>query len=286
MPRGSNHGFEETDMAQLAAAKADAFVEDFTKKMARQPRLQSIPTFNSLEDERRHRKERLAATFRIFCRYDFHEGIAGHITVRDPIDTDTFWVNPFGMSYTRIKVSDLIRVDSEGRVVDGDRPVNTAGFVLHRTIHDARPEVNASVHAHTKNGKAFSSFGKKLLPISQDACYFYEGHALYDHYEGIQDAYEEGQVIARTLGDGKAIILRNHGLITVGETIDEAAYWMIALDNACYVQMLAESAGKPVLVEHAAAQQVASRLGSPYYGWASFQALYEAIAAEEPDFLN
>lgn len=274
-------------MAQVTQLKKkDAFVEDFSSKIAHQPRLAEMPTFGSLEEERRHRKERLAATFRIFCRYGFNEGIAGHVTVRDPIDTDTFWVNPFGMSYTRIKVSDLIRVDSQGNVINGNRPVNTAAFAIHSSIHELRPDTNASAHAHTVYGKAFCSFGKKLAPITQDACYFYEDHALFDAYDGISDVKDEGMSIAQALGQKKAAILRNHGLITVGQTIDECAYWMISLDNACRVQMLADSSGTPKLIADAAARQVASRLGSPYYGWASFQALYEMIEAEEPDFLN
>jgi ribulose-5-phosphate 4-epimerase/fuculose-1-phosphate aldolase len=273
-------------MAQAAQAKTDYFVEDFSRKIEGQPKLDKIPVFETLEEERLHRKQRLAATFRIFCRYGFNEGVAGHVTVRDPIDTDTFWVNPFGMSYTRIKVSDLIRVDSKGRVVDGKRPVNTAAFAIHSSIHELRPETNASAHAHTVYGKAFCSFGKLLAPITQDACYFYEDHALFDCYEGISDVKDEGLAIANALGRKKAAILRNHGLITVGETIDECAYWMIAFDNACRVQMLAESSGKPMLIEPNAARDVAKQLGTPYYGWASFQALHEMILAEEPDFLD
>src|SRR5438128_2583753 len=125
----------------LAETKQMAFAETF-KHLA-------PPTFTSLAEERRHRKERLAAGFRIFSAYGFSDGAAGHITARDPEHPDTFWVNPFGMHFGQIKVSDLIRVDAEGNVVEGTRPVNVAAFAIHYQIHQARPDVVAAAHAHS-----------------------------------------------------------------------------------------------------------------------------------------
>src|SRR5271168_2366670 len=105
------------------------------------------PVFKSVADERRHRKERLAAAYRLFARYGFDEGVAGHITARDPERLDHFWVNPFGMPFGHIRVSDLILVNHEGEVVEGDMPVNGAAFAIHSQIHAARPDVVAAAHA-------------------------------------------------------------------------------------------------------------------------------------------
>src|SRR5436305_3783803 len=207
------------------------------------------PTFDSVEEERLHRKQRLAAAFRLFSRFGCDEGEAGHITARDPERPDHFWVNPFGRSFKQITVSDLILVDHDGRVVEGNRPVNRAAFAIHSQVHAARPDVVAAAHSHSLHGKAFSALGKLLDPITQDACAFYGDHALFDDYTGVVLDTEEGKRIAHTLGDAKAVILRNHGLLTVGHSVDEAAWWFITMERSCQVQLLAEAAGTPVLID-------------------------------------
>ena len=110
-----------------------------------------------IASERQRRKERLAAAFRLFGRFGFDEGVAGHITARDPEHLDHFWVNPFAMNFKQIKVSDLLLVNDAGEVVEGDRPVNRAAFAIHSQVHAARPDVIAAAHAHSIYGKAFSS---------------------------------------------------------------------------------------------------------------------------------
>ena len=123
------------------------------------------------EEERQFRKERLAAALRIFGKFGFDEGVAGHITVRDPIDSETFWVNPMGRSFKQMCVSDLIRVDHDGQIVEGQGLLNGAAFTIHGHIHRARPEVTAA-YAHSVYGKAWSSLGRLLDPLTQDACAF------------------------------------------------------------------------------------------------------------------
>ena len=199
------------------------------------------PTFATLAEERRHRKERLAAAFRIFAKFGFSEGVAGHITARDPEFTDTFWVNPFGMHFGQIKVSDLIRVDGEGNVVEGDRPVNVSAFAIHYQIHEARPDVVAAAHAHSIYGKAWSAVGRLLDPITQDACAFYEDHVFFDDTRVLITEASEGARMAECLGPHKAAILRNHGLITVGRTVEEAVWWFVSMERCCQAQFLAES---------------------------------------------
>jgi ribulose-5-phosphate 4-epimerase/fuculose-1-phosphate aldolase len=172
------------------------------------------PTFTSLEDERLHRKQRLTAALRLFARYGFDEGIAGHITARDPEHPEHFWVNPLAMHFSLIKVSDLILVNQQGEVISGNYPVNQAAFAIHSQIHAARPDVVAAAHAHSIYGKSWSSLGRLLDPLTQDACSFYQDHSLFNDYTGVVLEVEEGQRIAQTLGKNKALILKNHGLLT------------------------------------------------------------------------
>src|SRR6266702_4667242 len=121
------------------------------------------------------------------------------------------------MNFSQIKVSDLILVDHEGNVVEGSQPVNRAAFWIHSQVHLARPDVIAAAHAHSVYGKAFSSLSKLLDPLTQDACAFFEDHGLYDDFTGVVGEVEEGRRIGQRLGPHKAVILQNHGLLTVGQ---------------------------------------------------------------------
>ena len=249
------------------------------------------PVFASVKDERLHRKQRLAAAFRLFSKFCFDEGVVGHITARDPEFTDTFWVNPFGLHFSLIKVSDLIRVDHAGKVVEGGRPVNAAAFAIHSRVHAARPDSIGAAHAHSTYGRAFAALGRKLDPISQDVCAFYNDHALYDDYGGVAVELDEGQRISEALGSCKAAILQNHGLLTVGNTVDEAAWWFITMERSCQVQLLAEAAaarsGQPLkMISETAAKQAFGIIGTPFSGWFQFQSLYARILKEQPDFLG
>jgi ribulose-5-phosphate 4-epimerase/fuculose-1-phosphate aldolase len=247
----------------------------------------TFPTFDTVEEERRHRKQRLAAAFRIFGQFGFDEGIAGHITARDPERPDHFWVNPLGMNFKLIRVKDLLLVNHQGEVVEGDWPLNAAAFAIHSQIHAARPDAVAAAHAHSVHGKAWSSLHRLLEPLTQDACAFYGDHAVYDEYNGPVLDLEEGKRIAHTLGDGKAVILANHGLLTVGRTsVDEAAWWFITMERTCQAQLLAEAAGTPVLIEADQARQTAPLVGPPMAGWRAFQPLYEWIVSIQPDLLT
>ena len=130
----------------------------------------------------------------------------------------------------------------------------------------------AAAHTHSKSGRAWSTLGRELDPITQDVCAFYEDHALFDDYTGVVLDVEEGKRIAHALGDCKAAILRNHGLLTVGGSVDEAAWWYITMERSCEVQLAAEAAGAPVLIDEEGARQAASQVGSAFAGWFSFQA--------------
>lgn len=244
------------------------------------------PDLATPEDARRHGKQRLAAGFRLFGRFGFSEGVAGHITFRDPVEPDTFWVNPFGMPFSHIRVADLVRVDHAGEVVEGEWTVNQAAFCIHAAVHMARPDANAAAHSHSVHGKAFSALGRTLDPLTQDACAFYDDHGLFDDYTGVVVDLEEGKRIAHALGDHKAAILRNHGLLTVGSTVDAAVWWFVTMERTCQAQLLAEAAGTPVLISPEDAATAHRQVGGEAAGWFSFQPLYDWIVRQEPDLLD
>jgi ribulose-5-phosphate 4-epimerase/fuculose-1-phosphate aldolase len=244
------------------------------------------PVFATPAEERRHRKERLAAAFRLFSRFGFDEGVAGHITARDPERLDHFWVNPFGMHFGQIRASDLVLVDHAGNVVEGRAAVNLAAFAIHSRIHAARPDVVAAAHAHSLYGKAWSALGRPLDPLTQDACAFYEDHVVFDDYTGIVEETSEGDRIASVLGAKKAAILRNHGLLTVGHSVDEAAWWFITMDRSCQAQLLAEAAGQPHKIPDATARSTYALVGSHLAGWFQFQPLFQRISHEQPGLFD
>ncbi|MEN9505975.1 MAG: hypothetical protein RI958_1901, partial [Actinomycetota bacterium] len=220
--------------------------------------------FASVEEERLHRKQKLAGALRIFGRVGFGEGVAGHITVRDPEFPDHFWVNPFGMSFRHIRVSDLILVNHAGEVVYGSKPVNRAAFVIHAAVHAARPDVIAAAHSHSVHGKAFSSLGIPLAPITQDSCIFYEDHTVISVQGGaVVFEVEAGRELAAHFPTGKAAIHKNHGLFTVGQSVDEAAFWFLSMDRSCQAQLLAMAAGEPTLIPHDMATYTREQTASP-----------------------
>jgi len=245
-----------------------------------------FPKFTNAEDERRHRKQRLAAAFRLFGQFGFDEGTAGHITARDPERLDHFWVNPLGMNFKQIRVKDLLLVNDKGEVVEGTWPVNTAAFVIHSQVHAARPDVIAAAHAHSVHGKAWSALHRLLDPLTQDACAFYGDHTLFDDYTGVVLDLEEGKRLAHALGGNKAVILANHGLLTVGQTVDAAAWWFITMERTCQAQLLAEAAGTPVSIDAEQAAKTAPQVGQPIVGWRQFQPLYDWIVEKQPDLLD
>ena len=236
--------------------------------------------------ERLARKQRLAAAFRLFARFGFDEGVAGHITVRDPEHLDRFWVNPLGVYFGHVRASDLLCVDHDGTIVHGDRPVNRAAFAIHSAVHKARPDVIAAAHAHSAAGKTWSSLHRLLDPLTQDACAFFEDHALFADYTGVVNAPDEGARIAEALGGQKAVILANHGLLTVGRTVDEAAWWFITMERSCAAQLAAEAAGTPRPIPAEVARHTRGQIGTSPVGWLSFQPLWEKIRRDEPDLME
>ncbi|KAI9373696.1 class II aldolase/adducin N-terminal [Aspergillus egyptiacus] len=250
-------------------------------------KLKGIPTFSDPYAERQWIKEHMAAAFRFFGKEGYNEGISGHISVRDPVLKDHFWINPFAKHFSAMKASDLVLVDSEGYVTEGgaQSPINEAGFMIHSEIHKARPDVMAAAHTHGIYGKTWSVFGRDIEMLTQDACNFYGRLSVYEEHGGVALAQDEGRRIAEALGkDSIACILQNHGLLTVGQTVDEAAWLFASLDHACHSQLMAEAAaanGVPKkTIPDDVAKYTADSVQNPHNFYTEFQPEFDLIVEE------
>ncbi|OAX35357.1 class II aldolase/adducin domain-containing protein [Rhizopogon vinicolor AM-OR11-026] len=250
----------------------------------------TLPTFSDAFEYRAFLKFRLAQAYRIFAKYGFDEGVAGHITVRDPIKPDCFWVNPWGVHFKLIQPELLLLIDHKGKIQDQEsgpiRFLNRAAYMIHSAIHEARPEIICAAHSHTTYGKAFGTLGVPLDPITQDSCAFYEDHAVFGDFRGIVDDHEEGQAIAAALGSKKAAILQNHGLLVATKSIESAVFFFISLEKCCRVQMIADQAAavrgqRPRTIDRETATLTQQVLGAEYGGWFSGIVEFQLLEHEE-----
>jgi 4-hydroxy-3-prenylphenylpyruvate oxygenase / 4-hydroxy-3-prenylbenzoate synthase len=237
--------------------------------------------------ERRYRKVRAAAAFRVMAKLGYEEGLAGLITVEDPEHRGTYWANPLGTPLGRITVDDLVQVDGPTcEVVEGERPVNIGAFNIHAQVHQARPDVQAVVHMHSTFGRTFSTLGRKLDPITPYACPFFEDHEVFEDFTGIVLDEEDGRRIGKTLGAHKAIILRNHGLLTVAQTVDAAVWWFALMEKSCEIQLAAEAAGPRHRIAAQTARTTRDQIGSHLIAWNSYQPMYQTVIRDEPDLFG
>ena len=256
-------------------------------KLPQKPKgINEMVEYSTIEEKRRHELEKLTAGFRLFSYFGYDEGVAGHITVRDPEFSDHFWVNPIGVHFGQIKVSDLLLVNHEGEIVQGDRSVNIAAFTIHSRLHMARPDVNAAAHSHSMYGKTFATLGKFLDPISQDSCAFYERQAIYDDFSGVSDDTSEGERIANALGNKQVLIMQNHGILTTGPSVDIAFWFYMSMERCCHAQLMAEAAGKPKIIPHETAIKTREFIANDIAAWASYQPAFDKIVKMQPDLLD
>ncbi|THH04721.1 hypothetical protein EW145_g5309 [Phellinidium pouzarii] len=222
-------------------------------------RLQSVPDFAGDKfAERKWVKEHLAAAFRYWGKLGYGEGVSGHITVIDPVLPDHYWMNPFAVHFSSIKVSDLVL---------------------------ARPEIKAAAHCHSIHGKSWSVFGKPINILTQDSCLFYDNLGVYENFGGIVLAPQEGKNIAEALGPKfKTCILQNHGLLTLGKTVDEAVYLFSALENQCRAQLMVEAAAanglKKRVIDNEDARFTASTIQFWENTYINFQPEYRLLLEE------
>ncbi|MCD9033306.1 class II aldolase/adducin family protein [Luteimonas sp. Y-2-2-4F] len=249
-------------------------------ELAGRPRPQP-PVFATFAEARRHRRQTLAAAFRIFGGLGYDEGVMGHISARDPEHRDTFWINPFGLSFDLIKASDLMRIDYYGNVLEGDGFIHPGGAPLHSALLSLRPEAEAAVHTHSPYGKIWSSTGRLIEPISNEAAVFYKRHGIYDSHR-----HGEGASLAEALGpDGRGLILKNHGIVTVGRSVDEAAYLFLSFERVCREQIYARLLGEPQALDLERAEAQSARFDARA-GWLNFQPAYQSIVRRHPDLLE
>ncbi len=221
-------------------------MSQMTSEFGGRPMFHSRPEFDSPEHERTHVKRRLAAAFRLFAQHGLNEGLAGHITVRDPIAPDHFWVNPIGVSFRLMKVSDLVLADAEGNVVEGRWQIGRAAFAIHSRVHTARP-------GRARGGPRTRPLRQGMVNPRPPGLSADTGSVCVLRGPGGSTAGTKASSStlvrasrSQPLGPHKACIMRNHGLLTVGATVDEAAWWFISLEGICHVQLMAEAAGTPV----------------------------------------
>ena len=193
-------------------------------------------------------------------------------------------MNPFGVQWSTLKQSDLILVDSTGKIVDGGpvRLLNTAAYMIHHAVHTARPDVNCVAHSHTIYGRTFCTLGRNLDVITQDSCAFYNDLALYNSFKGVVLAADEGKAIAAALGNKKAALLQNHGLLTVGKTIESAIFWFVSLEKCCHTQLMADAAAggrghETIKIDDEDAAYTYKTVGSELAGWFSAKPQFDSM---------
>lgn len=193
-------------------------------------------------------RQQLAACYRVFDMLGWSEMIYNHITVKLPEEEDAFLINPFGLHFSEVKASNLVKIDSNGtKLDDNPYPVNLAGFVQHAVFHKNLPDAHCIMHTHTTAGMAVSALEGGLQPINFYACNF-AGQIAYHDFEGVTVRSEEGERLVRNLGDKRIMLLKNHGILVMGRTLPEAFIKHWSLQRACEIQLATLSMGQPVHV--------------------------------------
>jgi ribulose-5-phosphate 4-epimerase/fuculose-1-phosphate aldolase len=196
----------------------------------------------------------LAAAYRLFAYYKWDDLVFTHITARVPGE-EYFLINPYGMMFDEITASSLVKIDHEGRVIlNNGYPVNPAGFVIHSAVHGARPDVGCVMHAHTLDSIAVSAQKDGLLPLSQQSMFVLSSLGYHD-YEGVALEEEEKARLVEDLGENVFLLLRNHGMLTVGRSVAEAFLAMYTMESACRIQVKGQAGGGEML--HIPAQIIA-----------------------------
>jgi ribulose-5-phosphate 4-epimerase/fuculose-1-phosphate aldolase len=295
-------------MNVAATLKTNSLLPDFPIRTVVSPngRGRFFETHKPYDDpylERLYRLQRHAGSMRIFAKHGLEYSFGGHMAVRDPVLTDHFWLNPVNLPYSHVRVSDLVLVRPDGTLVDETKQINESAFRFHAPVIEARQDVVASAHTHGGAAQIWATLGRLLDPLTQDGTAFFEDHVLLDARKFLKDEVAKGdkktemgapprqlsyydREIARVLGPHKAVIMMNHGGLTVGQSVESAAWFTIALDDAADCQLRAEAAGKPIPMPEADARHYAKIVGSEKSGWLFFQILWDQIVREQPDLLD
>jgi ribulose-5-phosphate 4-epimerase/fuculose-1-phosphate aldolase len=206
----------------------------------------------------------LAACYRLVALFGMSDLVYNHITAKIPGVANHILINPFGLMYEEITASSLLKIDLDGNILDGGNgqyDFNRAGYAIHSAVHSARPEIQCVLHTHSRAGTVLSALKCGLLPITQRAMRF--AHIGYHDYESVVLATDAPGRLVRDLGTGEAVILRNHGLLTVGTSVGQAFNLMYWLENACQVQIDAMSTGAELIRPSPEIVERTSRLFQP-----------------------
>ncbi len=252
--------------------------------------IKPIPLMNVSEQEWQIRCD-LAALYRLLAHHRWTDFVYTHISARLPGPKHHFLINQYGVLFDEMRASDLVKIDLHGNVVEeGDtsaRRVNAAGFTIHSAIHMARRDLMCVVHTHTQAGIAVSAMKEGLLPLSQHAMKFY-GRLAYHTYEGIALDLDERDRLVRDLGQHKAMVLQNHGLLVGGTSIPEAFHMTYMLERACAAQVAALSCGREMVLPPAevcarTAEQFRRQEDDSHYTW-MWQSALRMIEGGRPDY--
>ena len=214
--------------------------------------------------------EELARGYRLLAALGWGDMGDGHISLRDAGRSDCFWMLGADVPFCAATVADLVLVDGDGVVVDGTGHTNMPGYYIHHPILLARPDITSAVHTHTQWGTPFSAEARLFQPITQESCVFFEDHALFDDEEVQVQSVAAGARIAQSLGRNRGLILRNHGLLTVGDGVAEAVAWFVMMERVAEAHMKATRA-KPISAS--AARFAKSDLATPRQSRGAFDAL-------------
>jgi ribulose-5-phosphate 4-epimerase/fuculose-1-phosphate aldolase len=252
------------------------------------PSALSAPPDPDVQPSERELREDLAAAYRLIALFGMSDLVFTHLSVRVPGDGHRFLVNPYGLLFEEITASSLVLVDADGEPAQPTSwPVNPAGFVIHSAGHRERSDANCVMHTHTLAGMTVAAQTGGLLPLNQISMEFHGDVGIHD-YEGIaaDDNLSERERLVRDLGSRHALILRNHGLLTVGRTVAEAFYWMYYLEQACRIQVAAQSTCVPLSIPTAAVvERTAKQFTNEHNkGWLPWQALRRKLDREQPDY--
>lgn len=249
----------------------------------------TLPRNESEASGEREVRIALAACYRLIAHFGMDDLVYTHISARVPGRPGHFLINPYGMMFHEITASSLVKIDYDGNIIeDTGYPVNKAGFVIHSAIHMARPEINCVLHTHTRAGIAVSCLEDGLMPINQHSLMFYDRLAYHD-YEGIALDLDERERLVRDLGDRKAMVLRNHGLLTAGRTVPEAFSLMYYLEQSCRIQIdLMATGGKINRLSDNVSRHTAEQFAnSPVpCGEREWPALLRLLDAKDPSYRN
>ena len=227
----------------------------------------------------------LAAAYRIFNYLKWDYLIYGHLTVRVPGPNKHFLINPFGLRYDEVNASNLVKIDLEGNIVEpSEHPVNPAGFIIHSAIHSTREDAHCVMHTHTPSGMAAAALKDPIKNIDFDSTSLTNRIAYHD-FEGVTVREEECKRLSNNLGDKSVMILRNHGLLSVGDTIPHAFIRLHSLERACQIQMLARSVNEELIeVSDNIAKAHASEIENSDKGELAFNAMIRLMEKIDPSF--